>query len=59
MFEFIHFTTVATTRPIEVWFNSPLLPNLHHKRHIIQTKTARQNNEQIFKKTAVYKITYL
>jgi len=40
MYESVHCITVATTTAIEAWGNSPLLSDLHHKRHIIQTKTA-------------------
>jgi len=58
MYEFIRFTAVATTTAIEAWVNSPLLPDLHHKRHIIQTETAWKNNEQILKKQ-LHKIIYM
>jgi hypothetical protein len=49
MYEFIQLITVATTAAIEAWANSPLLPDLHHQRHILQTKAAQQNIELNFK----------
>jgi hypothetical protein len=58
MYEFIHFTTAATTTAIEAWVKSLLLPDLHHKRHMIQKKTAQKINEKI-SKTTVHTIIYL